>query len=103
MSEAIYDARPRRPHGDAASGAGLPEHRSLLHGAHAGAIHALPHRRTHTDVAQLIAPTKTQACMLFARGLLHHFDGDPASAVDDYTRALIWMPDPAALYEMRGD
>jgi tetratricopeptide (TPR) repeat protein len=41
--------------------------------------------------------------MLFARGLLHHFDDDPASAVDDYTRALGWMRDPAAVYEMRGD
>jgi tetratricopeptide (TPR) repeat protein len=49
------------------------------------------------------APTQTQACMLFARGLLNHFDGDPASAVDDYTRALVWMRDPAAVYEMRGD
>lgn len=49
------------------------------------------------------APTQTQACMLFARGLLHHFDGDPQAAVDDYTRALGWMRDPVAVYEMRGD
>jgi tetratricopeptide (TPR) repeat protein len=49
------------------------------------------------------APTQTQACMLFARGLLHHFDGDPQAAIDDYTRALGWMRDPVAVYEMRGD
>jgi tetratricopeptide (TPR) repeat protein len=48
-------------------------------------------------------PTQTQACMLFARGLLHHFDGDPQAAIDDYTRALGWMRDPVAVYEMRGD
>jgi tetratricopeptide (TPR) repeat protein len=48
-------------------------------------------------------PTQTQACMLFARGLLHHFDGDPQVAIDDYTRALGWMRDPVAVYEMRGD
>jgi tetratricopeptide (TPR) repeat protein len=49
------------------------------------------------------APTQIQACMLFARGLLHHFDGDPQAAIDDYTRALGWMREPAAVYEMRGD
>lgn len=49
------------------------------------------------------APTQTQACMLFARGLLHHFDGDPQAAIDDYSRALGWMRDPVAVYEMRGD
>lgn len=49
------------------------------------------------------APTRAQACMLFARGLLQHFDGDPQSAIDDYTHALGWMHDPTAIYEMRGD
>jgi tetratricopeptide (TPR) repeat protein len=49
------------------------------------------------------APTQTQACMLFARGLLHHFDGDPQAAIDDYTRALGWMREPVMVYEMRGD
>src|SRR4051812_14032001 len=49
------------------------------------------------------APAQTQGCMLFARGLLNHFDGDPNTAVSDYSRALGWMKDPAAVYEMRGD
>lgn len=47
--------------------------------------------------------TQTQACELFARGLLHHFDGDPGLAIEDYSRAIDWMPDPVAGYEMRGD
>jgi tetratricopeptide (TPR) repeat protein len=51
----------------------------------------------------LSASTQTQACMLLARGLLHHFDGDPQAAIDDYTHALDWMRDPQAVYEMRGD
>jgi tetratricopeptide (TPR) repeat protein len=49
------------------------------------------------------APVQTQGCMLFARGLLNHFDGDPNAAIDDYTRALGWMKDPGDVYEMRGD
>src|SRR6478672_12192961 len=49
------------------------------------------------------APAQTQGCMLFARGLLNHFDGDPKAAIDDYTRALGWMKDSGDVYEMRGD
>ena len=48
-------------------------------------------------------PTQTQGCLLFARGLLHHFDGDPQTAIDDYGRAVGWMRDPEVVYEMRGD
>ncbi|MFL6689727.1 MAG: tetratricopeptide repeat protein [Alphaproteobacteria bacterium] len=57
-----------------------------------------------TRMLQRLSPSvQTKACMLFARGLLHHFDGEPAAAVDDYTGALGWMKDPAVVYEMRGD
>jgi len=48
-------------------------------------------------------PTQSQACLLFARGLLHHFDGDSAAAIDDYGRAVGWMRDPEVVTEMRGD
>jgi tetratricopeptide (TPR) repeat protein len=48
-------------------------------------------------------PTQSQACLLFARGLLHHFDGDPQAAIDDFSRAVGWMRDPEVVYEMRGD
>src|SRR5437773_3388 len=65
---------------------------------------------THYRIAEITrmlrnpsAPTQTQACMLLARGLLHHFDGDASAAIDDYTHALGWMHDPAPIYEMRGD
>src|ERR1041385_7669886 len=57
-----------------------------------------------TRMLRTLSPsTQTKACMLFARGLLHHFDGDPHAAVDDYTHALGWMREPAVVYEMRGD
>ena len=65
---------------------------------------------THYRIAEITrmlrnpsAPTQTQACMLFARGMLRHFDGDAEGAIADYTLALGWMHDPTAVYEMRGD
>src|SRR3954471_3173675 len=46
-------------------------------------------------------PTQSQACLLFARALLHRFDGDPQAAIDDFSRAVGWMRDPEVVYEMR--
>ncbi len=65
---------------------------------------------THYRIAEITrmlrnphAPTQAQACMLFARALLRHFDGDAEGAIGDYGHALAWMREPAEVYEMRGD
>src|ERR1041384_8253194 len=65
---------------------------------------------THYRISELTrmlrsssAPVHVQCCMLFALGLLHHFDGDAQASIGDYSRALGCMRDPAAVYEMRGD
>ena len=55
------------------------------------------------SLADIRRPTEDQACELFARGLLYHFEGKPDKAAADYARAAGLMHDFPAAHEMLGD
>jgi|HubBroStandDraft_6_1064221.scaffolds.fasta_scaffold80533_3 tetratricopeptide (TPR) repeat protein len=48
-------------------------------------------------------PAERRACYYYARGLVHHLQGDLGAAIADYSRAIGWMAEYGDAYAARAD